>query len=110
MENNTQKLETPVVLPRIFGPITLPSSCCNTKIKIMKYRQCIGFSKSNSRPHGIAPINGPKNGIILVIPMITPINAGASNPMKESPAKHNNPMIAESIIFPTKNPLNILSV
>ena len=76
----------------------------------MKYRQCIGFSKSNSRPHGIAPINGPKNGIILVIPMITPINAGASNPMKESPAKHNNPMIAESIIFPTKNPLNILSV
>ena len=27
MENNTQKLETPVVLPRIFGPMIFPSTC-----------------------------------------------------------------------------------
>lgn len=27
MENNTQKLETPVVFPRIFGPMIFPSTC-----------------------------------------------------------------------------------
>lgn len=27
MENSTQKLETPVVFPRIFGPMIFPSTC-----------------------------------------------------------------------------------
>ena len=34
MENNTQKLDTPVVFPRIFGPMIFPSICCRITIRI----------------------------------------------------------------------------
>ncbi|MPN30960.1 hypothetical protein SDC9_178431 [bioreactor metagenome] len=52
---------------------------------------------------GIAPKNGPKNGIILVIPIITDISIvyGILNTVKIINVK--TPIIAESIIFPLKN-------
>lgn len=46
IENTTQNADNPVELPKIFGPITFPSSCCSTRMKIRKYKPLIGsFSK-----------------------------------------------------------------
>ena len=36
MENITQKLDNPVELPKIFGPIIFPSTCCRIMTKIAK--------------------------------------------------------------------------
>ena len=36
IEMSTQKPEIPTVLPRILGPMTLPSTCCKTMMKMMK--------------------------------------------------------------------------
>ena len=36
IDASTQKPEMPTVLPRIFGPMTLPSSCCKTITKMTK--------------------------------------------------------------------------
>ena len=36
MDASTQKPEMPTVLPRIFGPMTLPSTCCRTRMKMTK--------------------------------------------------------------------------
>ena len=69
--NTTQKEESPVESPRIFGPIIFPSTCCKMITKIRKYNPCTGFCKTIMIKDGIAPIKGPKNGMILVTPMIT---------------------------------------
>ena len=45
-ENNTQKLLKPVLLPSIFGPRTLPSNCCKTKINIKNGMQLTGSTSS----------------------------------------------------------------
>ena len=51
----------------------------------------------------MAPINGPKNGIMLVTPIITEINKVYGILNKENTMKDNTPIIAESIILPLKN-------
>ena len=71
IENSTQKLETPVVLPKILGPKIFPSNCCRTIIITTKVIHFIGSTKRINRALGIAPINGPKNGITFVTPTIT---------------------------------------
>ena len=39
-------------------------------MKMMNSRHLYGSARSISSADGIAPINGPKNGIIFVTPMI----------------------------------------
>ena len=109
MENNTQKLETPVVLPRIFGPMMFPSICWRIIIKMTNQRHLIGDSIKIKIADGMAPINGPKNGMILVTPMITLIKAVFGIPKMEQTMAQMTPMIALSSNFPLKNPLNIRS-
>ena len=110
MENSTQKLAIPVVSPRILGPITFPSSCCRASMKIRKYIHCIGFTISISSADGIAPINGPKNGMIFVIPTIQLISSGYSQPNSVMLIKQSTPIIAESISLPLMNPPKVLFV
>ena len=68
MAKSTQKLESPVRSPRIFGPITFPSSCCNASTKTMNHRPFTGFSIIIRKVEGTAPMMGPKKGITLVTP------------------------------------------
>ena len=109
MENRTPKLDTPVVLPRIFGPRILPSNCWSTIIKIMKYSILIGLTSRMSTAHGTAPINGPKNGMMLVKPMTTARIGTYGIFMIERHTPLIRPIMAESTIFPPKNPPNALS-
>ncbi len=67
MENSTQKLLTPVVFPRIFGPMRLPSSCWRITIKIRKMRHWKGLFSSRRRAQGMAPMKGPKKGMIYTL-------------------------------------------
>ena len=71
IENITQKVESPVDDPKIFGPIIFPSTCCNTIINISRYNACHGLCITTIRSDGIAPMNGPNTGITFVIPIIT---------------------------------------
>ena len=71
MENSTQKLETPVVEPRIFGPRMFPSNCCRSRIRTVNCSALTGFTRRRIRTLGTAPINGPKKGITLVQATIT---------------------------------------
>ena len=68
--NNTQKLASPVLLPCILGISMFPSNCCNMIMNITKYMHCLVSTIRSSNADGIAPMNGPKNGIILVIPIM----------------------------------------
>ena len=43
----TQKEERPVESPRIFGPIILPSICCNITINNIKYVKEIEVDANN---------------------------------------------------------------
>ena len=72
----TQNPEIPVESPKIFGPITFPSSCCRKRIKNIKYKASIGLTTNSNKVHGIAPSHGPKNGITFVTPTITLIKIG----------------------------------
>ena len=67
----------------------------------------MGLITSNSKRQGIAPIIGPKNGIILVTPMINAISTGYSIPIIEHPIKHKTPIIMESTILPIIKPENL---
>ena len=53
MANMTQNPERPVFCPRISGPITFPSNCCNITIRIIKYRHCLGSTKSTRNALGL---------------------------------------------------------
>ena len=59
---------------------------------------------------GIAPMNGPKKGIMLVIPTITLIRGVNGIPIIDITINVSSPMIIESIILPTTNPPKVLSV
>ena len=74
MANMTQKLDSPVALPRIFGPRIRPSNCCNTNTMTTKITALSGLIKSRMIVLGMAPMNGPKYGIMFVIPTITLIS------------------------------------
>ena len=52
---------------------------------------------------GTAPINGPKKGIIFVMPMITAINNEYSILNNTKTIKQIIPIIKESSSFPSKN-------
>ena len=67
----------------------------------------MGLITSNNITQGIAPITGPKNGIILVTPIINAISTGYSILRIVHPKKHKTPIISESTIFPTINPENL---
>ena len=59
--------EIPTELPKILGPIMFPSICCKISMKIENQRALMGLMTSKISMQGIAPRNGPKNGIILVL-------------------------------------------
>ena len=62
-------------------------------IRIPNQTACIGFSiKSISTP-GIAPINGPKTGIMFVIPTIVYINTLYGKPIIAMHMNVNTPII-----------------
>ena len=65
---------------------------------------------SSSRADGIAPINGPKNGIILVIPILVLMSTGNSILKIVIRIKQIIPMIKESRIFPVIKPLRDLFI
>ena len=75
IENSTQNPFMPIEVPSIFGPITLPSSCWRTNTKITNHRHIFGSTSSISSAEGIAPINGPKNGMMFVTPTMTEISS-----------------------------------
>ena len=79
MANSTQKLDRPVELPRILGPMMLPSSCCKIRMKSTNQRALMGFWIRMSRVAGTAPMNGPKNGMTLVTPMMTDTSSALGN-------------------------------
>ena len=56
---------------------------------------------------GIAPINGPKNGMTFVTPIMIDTSSAWGVPMSIVPAKQIKPMITESMIFPIKKPRNV---
>jgi hypothetical protein len=107
IENTTQNADNPVELPKIFGPITFPSSCCSTRMKIRKYTPLIGSFSKIRTALGIAPIYGPKKGITLVTPTITLIKSMYGIFRIVSPKKQSTPIIIESMIFPIINPPKI---
>ena len=106
----TQKLASPVLSPRIFGPRILPSNCCNARMNTRNHMHCSGSTISKSNAEGIAPINGPKNGMILVIPTMQLISSVYSHPKIVMHTKHSRPMIRESMILPLINPPKVLFV
>ena len=71
MENMTQKPLMPMELPRIFGPMMLPSTCWRMITKITKSRHLKGLTIKMMMALGTAPISGPKKGITLVTPTMT---------------------------------------
>ena len=108
LANITQRAGSPVLSPRIFGPITLPSSCWRTKTKIANQSACQGSTIRRIRIEGIAPRKGPKNGITLVQPTIKLISIVNSNPIMLIPKKQRIPIISESRSFPLIKLLKIL--
>ena len=70
-DTSTQKPGSPVESPSILGPRILPSNCCKITMKIRSIMAFLGSINSISAVDGIAPIIGPKNGIILVTPTRT---------------------------------------
>ena len=104
MANITQKLASLVVLPRILGPIMFPSICCSTSIIITNFNAATGSMISRIIPDGMAPIKGPKNGMILVTPTTTLTSIGNGSPRRLMAAKQSMPIIMESIILPLINP------
>ena len=79
-----------------------------------KYTACTGLMTMIRMVLGTAPINGPKNGMILVTPIMTEIRSAydwsiviSPKPIRmRSPAKHSRPMMSESINLPVMNPPN----
>ena len=107
MENSTQKEASPVESPRILGPRMLPSNCWSTKMKMTKYRHFRGLTSRISSAQGMAPMKGPKNGMMLVTPMITANSIGYGNRNRLQHTRAIMPMIRESTSLPLINPLRM---
>ena len=60
----------PTWSPITFGPIKFPSNCWSIKINIPTENALIGLYTNVITIGGIAPINGPKYGIIFVMNII----------------------------------------
>ena len=70
MENNIQNADIPMESPNIFGPIIFPSICCIINTNNKNINALLGETNNIIINDGMAPINGPKNGIIFVTPII----------------------------------------
>ena len=79
-------------------------------MKNTKYRAWIGSIIKINKRQGIAPKNGPKNGIIFVTPTMTLTSSAWGVPIKVVPIKQRQPIIAESIILPEIKPINVLLI
>jgi hypothetical protein len=73
-----------------------------------KYRHCSGLTIKIKRALGIAPSHGPKNGTILVTPMITLTKIAYGVPIMLVHAKQMIPIMIESTILPLINPPKVL--
>ena len=69
-----------------------------------KYTLCIGLVSRIRTKDGIAPINGPKNGITFVTPTMTETSIVYGIFIKLRQKKQSQPMMRESMILPTMNP------
>ena len=109
-ENSIQNAEIPSESPSILGPIILPSNCCINRTISKNQNAFTGDKNKIMKNDGIAPINGPKKGIIFVIPMIkdTKIEYGILN--IESMKNVIIPTISESSNLPLTNRPKILLV
>ena len=56
----------------IRGEIILLSNCCTIVTIIITYKACIGDTNSPTITAGVAPINGPKLGMMFVNAAIIP--------------------------------------
>ena len=77
---------------------------CNNKIKIRKYTPFIGSTKRIKIVLGIAPIKGPKNGIIFVTPTIVLISTGYGIFIIDTQIKQRIPIMRESSNLPLIKP------
>ena len=105
MENRIHKAEMPMDEPRIFGPMKLPSTCWMTRISTPKMTAWIGSTNSRMKMLGIAPMKGPNTGIIFVMPINTLISSAKSSRRIAIATNVITPMMAESMILPTKKPV-----
>ena len=79
-------------------------------MKRMKIKHFPGLIRRIKNALGMAPINGPKNGMILVTPTKTLTNRGYGIFKMETPIKQRTPIIRESISLPEIKPPKILLV
>ena len=76
----------------------------------MKIRHCFGLTSRIRKADGIAPRNGPKNGMMFVTPTTT-LTSGVYGRFRiEPPMKQRMPMMSESRSLPRTKPLKISSV
>ncbi len=78
-----------------------------TTIMMTKYRASIGFSSRRMNTEGIAPMNGPKNGMTLVTPTIRLIMSANGISQILRTMYVSTPMMNESMIRPTMNPMKV---
>ena len=91
--------------PRIFGPMKLPSSCWMTRMSTPKITAWMGSTSSRIKTLGIAPMKGPNTGMMFVMPINTLMSSAKSSRRIVIATKVMTPMMAESMILPTKNPV-----
>ena len=107
MATMIQRGRRPTDCPRIFGPRQRPSNCCKPKIMMMKITALKGLTISIMIAPGTAPIKGPKQGIMFVIPTIRLISRVYGRRRIVMRMKHRIPMIRESMAFPMTKPPKI---
>ena len=105
MKNSTQNEARPVESPRIFGPRMLPSNCWSTSTNSAKYTLWSGSMIKMRKMHGMAPMNGPKNGMMFVTPMMVEMSAGYGNRNRLQHTRQMMPMMSESSSLPLMKPL-----
>ena len=76
-------------------------------MKMTKYRHFRGLTSRISSAQGMAPMKGPKNGMMLVTPMITANSIGYGNRNRLQHTRAIMPMIRESTSLPLINPLRM---
>lgn len=71
MEKSTQIPDNPVLLPRIFRPDDIAVHLLQNHNKNNKHQTGHRLTVSKMIADGIAPMYGPKNGMIFVTPTMT---------------------------------------
>ena len=105
---STHRADTPMDLPKILGPMILPSTCWMAIIRIRNLRASNGLTNTRISKQGIAPMKGPNTGMMLVMPTTTAISGANSMPKMVQQPKVSTPMMAESMILPPKKPSKLL--